>query len=67
MSPIEIVDTSSYLSRGVIPWVWAPHHNLPGNPGDVFTGMSGPLVGKQFMLLDSASSSSRCRIALELP
>lgn len=67
LSPIEVVDPGTYVSRGVIPWVWAPGHNLPGNPGDTFRAASGGLAGKRFLLLDSAAGSTRARIALELP
>ena len=67
LSPIEVFDVSGFVSRGVLPWIWAPGHNLPGSPGDVLTGVNGPLAGKRLMLLDVAAASSRARIALEIP
>ncbi len=67
LSPIEVFDTSGCVSRGVLPGIWAPGHNLPGSPGDVLTGVNGPLAGKRLMLLDVAAASSRARIALEIP
>ena len=67
LSPIEVFDVSGVISRGVLPWIWAPGHNLPGNSGDVLTGVNGPLAGKRLMLLDAASSTTRARIALEIP
>ena len=67
LSPIEVFDVSGVISRGVLPGIWAPGHNLPGNCGDVLTGVNGPLAGKRLMLLDVASSTVRARIALEIP
>ena len=67
LSPIEVFDASGCVSRGVLPGIWAPGHNLPGNSGDVLTGVNGPLAGKRLMLLDVASSTTRARIALEIP
>ena len=67
LSPIEVFDVSGVISRGVLPGIWAPGHNLPGNSGDVLTGVNGPLAGKRLMLLDVAAASSRARIALEIP
>ena len=51
--------------RGRMPGLYNPIHNLPGNPGDTFTGV-GALAGKTFILLDAADSYWRCRIALEI-
>lgn len=50
--------------RGFLPGIYNPLHNLPGNPGDTFSGV-GPLAGKTFLLLDSAFSAARARIVLE--
>lgn len=50
--------------RGYMPGLYNPLHNLPGNPGDTFSGV-GPLAGKTFILLDSAFNGSRARIVLE--
>lgn len=56
-------DTSGQL-RGFLPGVYNPLHNLPGNPGNTFSGV-GALSGKTFLLLDSASQGAKARIVLE--
>ena len=55
---------ASYQIRGRMPGLYNPIHNLPGNPGDTFSGV-GELNGKTFILLDAPAGSIRCRIALE--
>lgn len=56
---------TAYQIRGVMPGLYNPLHNLPGNPGDTFAGV-GPLAGKSFILLDIPYVSTRCRAALEI-
>jgi len=57
---------SNAVLRGELPGIWCPLHNLPGNPGDTFSGAAGtPLAGKSFVLLDSTNTTTRGRIALE--
>lgn len=53
------------LTRGIIPGGWNPLHNMPAQPGDTFQG-AGPLAGREFIFVDTASSASRGRIALEI-
>jgi len=66
MSPLYLTQPTQTLVRGKLPGLWAVLHNLPGNPGDTFTG-AGALSGKTFLLLDGANSSSaRRRIAVEI-
>lgn len=50
--------------RGRMPGLYNPIHNLPGSPGDTFTGV-GALAGKSFILLDASNNGTRCRVALE--
>lgn len=61
---MDVVVHEATAIRGVMPGLWAPAHNLPGNPGDTFSGR-GALAGKTFLLLDAASGSNRGRIVLE--
>ncbi len=66
LSPVFVQEPSGYLTRGILPGVWNPLHNMPGNPGDTFSGSTtGGLNGKSFILLDGASAANRCRVALE--
>ena len=52
--------------RGSFPGLWAPMNALPGVNGDIFTG-SGELSGREFILLDCASSSgTKGRVAIEI-
>lgn len=64
MTLTEVMVMDSSALRGVVPGLWGPMHNLPGSPGDTFSGR-GSLSGKSFILLDSESGGSRARIALE--
>lgn len=64
LSPIFVHESAARVVRGVLPGAWGPLHALPGGPGDTFSG-SGAMAGKQFILLDCANASTRCRIALE--
>ena len=61
-----VLDGMDNKIRGHLPGLYAPMHQLPGNPGDTFSG-SGILMGKSFILLDSygAATGVRGRIALE--
>lgn len=63
IAPLYISEDTS--TRGVLPGLWAPLHNLPGQPGDTFSG-AGALSAKTFMLADASSSSSRARVAVEI-
>lgn len=66
LSPIYVTQPSGTQVRGRLPGLWGVFHNLPGSPGDTFSG-AGALSGKTFLLLDSANvSGTRCRIALEI-
>lgn len=62
-----VLDGMDNKLRGHLPGLYAPMHQLPGNPGDTFSG-SGSLAGRSFVLLDSygAATGVRGRIALEL-
>lgn len=62
LSRVRLFSISSM--RGHLPGVWTPLHNLPGNPGDTFSG-TGTLGGRTFLLLDSCHNGSRARIAIE--
>ena len=63
LAPIRVCDSNQL--RGYLPGLWQPIHNLPGNPGDTFSG-TGDLAGKTFLLLDtSAGGPTRCRVVLE--
>ncbi len=60
----RIAITETYNRRGHLPGCWSPLHNLPGNPGDTFSG-TGDLSGRTFVLVDCGFASSRGRVALE--
>lgn len=65
LSLVFVNDAEATLQiRGQMPGLYNPVHNLPGNPGDTFSGV-GALSGKNFILLDSVYNGSRCRVALE--
>ena len=65
LSKVYVNDAdTSYQIRGLMPGLFNPLHNLPGNPGDVFSGV-GPLSGKSFILLDVPNGTARCRVVLE--
>ena len=65
LSKVYVNDAdTSYQIRGLMPGLFNPLHNLPGNPGDVFSG-AGPLSGKSFILLDVPSGTNRGRVVLE--
>lgn len=64
LGSILIVEKSTNSAHGVLPGAWAPLHNLPGSPGDTFSG-NGQLNGKTFILWDAANTSTRCRVAIE--
>lgn len=65
LSKVYVNDAdTSYQIRGLMPGLFNPLHNLPGNPGDVFSGV-GPLSGKSFILLDVPSGTNRGRVVLE--
>ena len=67
LAPVLVTDGESATNviRGKLPGLYNPLHNLPGNPGDTFTGV-GPLSGKTFILLDAGNFTTRARIALEI-
>ena len=56
---------AAYQIRGVMPGLHNPLHNLPGNPGDTFSGV-GALSGKTYILLDIPNMTTRCRAAIEI-
>lgn len=56
---------AAYQIRGVMPGLHNTLHNLPGNPGDTFSGV-GALSGKTYILLDVPHTTTRCRAALEI-
>lgn len=67
LAPIYVTEgVSGYATvRGVMPGLWAPLHNLPGNHYDTFSG-SGVFSGKTFTLLDATNGGNgRCRVAIE--
>lgn len=67
LAPIYVTEgiTSRATVRGVMPGLWAPLHNLPGNHWDTFSG-SGAFAGKTFILLDATNGGNgRNRVALE--
>lgn len=67
LAPIYIIEPTGKLTRGRLPGVWAPLHNLPGNPGDTISGTAtGGLNGRSFILLDGANGSTRGRLAIEI-
>ena len=61
---VRVFIPSSIVLRGVMPGLWVPMHNMPGQPGDTFSG-SGTLAEKTFLLLDAANSTARARVAIE--
>lgn len=66
LSPVFMHDAeATNVVRGRLPGLYNPIHNLPGSPGDTFTGV-GALAGKTFVLLDASASGYRCRVALEI-
>lgn len=65
LAPVMVHESVSGLTRGVMPGLWAPVHNMPGQSGDTFSG-SGALAGKAFILLNSANSSTPGRFAIEI-
>ena len=65
LSKVYVNDADiAFQIRGTMPGLFNPLHNLPGNPGDSFSGV-GPLSGKTFLLLDAPNGSNRCRVVLE--
>lgn len=67
LAPIWVLNPSDRATRGRLPGVWAPLHNLPGASGDIFQGnAAGGLSGREFMLLDAANNTTRARLALEI-
>ncbi|WP_018991305.1 hypothetical protein [Aromatoleum toluclasticum] len=64
MTLADVYATESSIVRGRMPGLWAPLHNLPGNPGDTFSGR-GAMAGKTFILLDAGNGGTRSRVALE--
>lgn len=64
LGSIFVVEKSTNSAHGVLPGAWAPLHNLPGAPGDTFSG-NGQLNGKTFILWDAANTSTRGRVAIE--
>lgn len=66
LSPIVIYGVENpYQIRGVMPGLYGPTHNLPGNPGDTLSGV-GTLSGKDFILLDAANGGTRGRVVLTI-
>lgn len=66
LSKVYVNDADiAFQIRGTMPGLFNPLHNLPGNPGDSFSGV-GPLSGKTFLLLDAPNGSTRCRVVLEI-
>lgn len=51
--------------RGYLPGVWLTPNSLPGAPGDTLTG-TGALAGRTLKLMDAASATTRCRVAIEI-
>lgn len=66
LAPVFVTDSGSgtNTTRGTLPGLWNPLHNLPASPGDTFTG-AGALAGKSFILLETQNQFSRCRVAVE--
>ena len=67
LAPVYVTEgiTGVATVRGVMPGLWAPLHNLPGNHYDTFSG-SGVFAGQTFTLLDSTNGgNARLRVALE--
>lgn len=62
--PLYAAEVVGAVVRGRIPGMWDVLHNLPGSPGDTFSG-NGDLSGKTFILIDLNNSNTRCRGALE--
>lgn len=62
LSPIYITEANG--TRGYLPGLWCPNHNLPANHFDTFTG-TGELAGKTFILMDAADGNTRGRVAIE--
>ena len=56
---------AAYQIRGVMPGLYNTLHNLPGNPGDTFSGV-GALSGNTYILLDIPNTTTRCRAAIEI-
>ena len=65
LSPIFLNEAAISARRGVLPGCWAPIHNMPGSCGDTFTG-AGDMSGKTFILLNAATGSNGCRVAIEI-
>lgn len=65
LDQIRVFEPLAQVTRGIMPGCYALLHALPGAPDDTFTG-TGTLAGKTFVLLDSASGSTRGRIAIEI-
>ena len=66
LSKVYVHDADiAFQIRGTMPGLFNPLHNLPGNPGDSFSGV-GPLSGKTLLLLDAPNGSTRCRVVLEI-
>lgn len=64
LDAVRVFESSAGVMRGALPGCWVPLHNLPGQPGDTFSG-TGALAGKTFVLLDSCNNGTRGRIAVE--
>lgn len=62
----KVYVSESATPRGVMPALYNPSANLPGNPGDTFTGR-GALTGKTFLLMDvGAGGTTRSRVAFDI-
>ena len=65
LSPVYVAEPTAVITRGRLPGFWDVLHNLPGTPGDTFTG-NGDLTGKEFILVDINQGGIRARCALEI-
>lgn len=51
--------------RGVLPNLYGPSANLPGTPGDTFTGR-GSLAGRTFIFMDVGNGTTRARAVYDI-
>lgn len=68
VSPVVVGESGhngSYVSRGVMPGLWAPLHNAPMNHYDVVNG-TGDLASKSLQMFHCANASSLSRLMIEI-
>ncbi len=65
LAPVVVFESDTKLERGRIPGLYNPLHTLPGAGGDVFSGY-GSQSSRNFVLLDSCTGVTWCRVALEV-